>query len=241
VLDLGAAAAAEVGAQPATLALGRATGVGWSAKRELLVRNLSTRPLQVRISIERISEGAASVRFTARPAYVVLARGAGVRVRLRAQVLSVARGTEPATGAVVVTPAASGAVRVPWAITFDAPPTNLLGSVALSEQAFAPSDARPALLTFDAGAVSQLDRGGEHATQIAPLAMLDLILWTGDGHRIGLLARLRDLLPGRYQFGLTGRDPAGSALAPGSYQIRLVAYPTTRGPATRHVVRFRIK
>jgi hypothetical protein len=124
---------------------------------------------------------------------------------------------------------------------FDPPPTSLLHAVALSERSFAPSDARPALLTFDAGDVSAVDRGGDHATEIAPLSMLDLVLWTADGHRIGLLARLRDLLPGRYQFGLTGRDPAGSELAPGGYEVRLIAYPTTRGPVTRRVVRFTIR
>ena len=36
-------------------------------------------------------------------------------------------------------------------------------------------------------------------------------------------ARLRDLLPGRYAFGLTGRGPGGKVLQPGTYVLRLRA------------------
>ena len=56
-----------------------------------------------------------------------------------------------------------------------------------------------------------------------------------------MLARLRDVLPGQYSIGLTGRDPDGNRLAPGPYRIKLVAVPTTGRPITRKVVKFRIK
>jgi len=39
------------------------------------------------------------------------------------------------------------------------------------------------------------------------------------------LPRLRDVLPGRYAFGLTGRDPDGKILAEGPYVLRLRAHP----------------
>jgi hypothetical protein len=52
---------------------------------------------------------------------------------------------------------------------------------------------------------------------------------------------LRDLLPGRVAIGLTGRGPGGSRLDPGRYQVRLLAFPTTDGPATRRTIPFRIK
>ena len=39
------------------------------------------------------------------------------------------------------------------------------------------------------------------------------------GKRIGVLARLRDLLPGQYSIGLTGRGPGGAGLAPGRYMV----------------------
>lgn len=241
LLDLGAATASELGAEPTTLALGRASGQAWRVRRELLVRNLSTRRVAVRISIARSAEGAAAIRFTARPSHVLLQPGEILRVRLRAEVTSVPRGTEPAEGAVVITPSAGRAIRVPWAIAFDAPRSNLLTAVGLSERSFTPSDTRPAILTFTAGAVGQLDRGGARRTEIAPVSLLDVVLWTEDGHRIGVLARLRDLLPGRYQLGLTGRDPVGATLPAGGYAIRLVAHSTLGGPATRGVVRYEIR
>ena len=73
-----------------------------------------------------------------------------------------------------------------------------------------------------------------------PVARLDAELWR-NGERLGLLARLRDLVPGKYAFGLTGRDSDGNRLPAGSYTIRLVAVSTAGGPATRQSVRFRIK
>jgi hypothetical protein len=75
---------------------------------------------------------------------------------------------------------------------------------------------------------------------VQPVERLDLQLWTGDGKRIGVIARLRDVLPGRYAFGITGRDPGGQRLKAGSYVVRVVAWPTGGGPATMKVVRFTI-
>jgi hypothetical protein len=76
---------------------------------------------------------------------------------------------------------------------------------------------------------------------VQPLSRLDLELWSPDGGRVGLLARLRDVLPGRYSFGVTGRDPTGSVLPSGDYQLRLVAYGTDPGPPTVKTVGFTIK
>ena len=56
-IDPGAASAAELAVEPASLALGRAGG---TARQTLVVRNLSTRDLPVRIRIEHSSEGAAA-------------------------------------------------------------------------------------------------------------------------------------------------------------------------------------
>ena len=68
-------------------------------------------------------------------------------------------------------------------------------------------------------------------------------LWTDDGKRLGVLARLRNLLPGRYAFGLTGRDATGRVLDPGVYVLRLRAQPVDGGdgqaPSTAEAV-FRI-
>ena len=72
-----------------------------------------------------------------------------------------------------------------------------------------------------------------------PLSRLDVELWRG-GKQLGLVARLRDVLPGRYAFGLTGRGPRGGALAKGSYRVRVLAVPPD-GPAEAETVTFRIR
>ena len=76
---------------------------------------------------------------------------------------------------------------------------------------------------------------------VQPLSRLDLELSSPNGGRIGLLARLRDVLPGRYSFGVTGRDPTGQLLPSGDYQLRLLAYGTEPGPPTLRTVTFTIK
>jgi len=73
-----------------------------------------------------------------------------------------------------------------------------------------------------------------------PVAKLDVELWRGR-NRLGLLARLRDLLPGRVVIGLTGRGPDGTLLPPGRYRIQLVADPTSAGPPTSRTIGFRIR
>jgi hypothetical protein len=106
----------------------------------------------------------------------------------------------------------------------------------MTERSFRPSDARPSVLSLVAGRVRTL--GG--TDEVHPLERLDIELYTGDRKRIGVIARLRNVLPGRYAFGITGRDPAGTRLEPGVYRIRVVAWPAGGGPATRKALQFTI-
>ncbi len=92
-------------------------------------------------------------------------------------------------------------------------------------------------LELDAGAVVRRAAGVE----VQPVARLDVQLYRADGTGLGLLARVRDLLPGRYTFGLTGRDPAGKTLPPGEYRLRLVAWPTLTGKPSLRVVPFTVE
>jgi Subtilase family len=235
-LDAGAAAAAELTVEPASLALGRATGTAWTGRQTLLVRNVSARALRVRVGIERRSEGAAAIRFALHPARFVLQPGGSRTIPLRASVAGAIVGSAPAEGAVVVGATGDQPLRIPWAITFGRPRRDLLGAISLSSQRFKPSDAKPSLLSVEAGRV--LHAAGRD--EIQPLERLDITLWNARGVRLGLLARLRDVLPGRFEFGITGRSPAGAPLARGVYQLRIVAKPTTKGPATRRSLTFRI-
>jgi hypothetical protein len=114
---------------------------------------------------------------------------------------------------------------------------DLLGSVVLRPRTFRPSDAAPAVLAFRAGSILR-SRVGE---ETQPVARLELELLRDGGKRLGLVAHLRNLLPGRFVYGLTGRGPGGKKLRPGRYVLRLAAFPTGGGPPTRREVRFVIQ
>nr|MBA2475734.1 hypothetical protein [Actinomycetota bacterium] len=138
---------------------------------------------------------------------------------------------------VVVRPPAGAALRVPFAIAFGPPRQELLPEAELSQETFSPADAVPTVLTLRAGFVERV--GG--LDQIEPVERLDIELFTGDGKRIGVVARVRNLLPGRFAFGITGRDPGGQRLKPGPYSLRLVAVPAGGGPASTRLLPFTIR
>ena len=79
--------------------------------------------------------------------------------------------------------------------------------------------------------------------QIEPVSRLDVLLYGADGSFRGVMARLRDLLPGSYSFGITGRGPSSAVLAPGRYELRLAAWPTlpAQAPPSRATVRFEVR
>jgi hypothetical protein len=76
---------------------------------------------------------------------------------------------------------------------------------------------------------------------VQPALRLDVVLRDAEGRTLGLLARLRDVLPGRYAFGLTGRGPDGRLLTQGSYELHLVAWPAAGGKAVKRTVRFSVE
>ena len=237
LLDVGAAAAAELAARPTSFAFGRASGTDWRRTLTANVRNVSTRTLRLRLSVERQDFPAAETRFTVEPATLTLEPGQRARVRLTAVVAIAADGGPPAEGNLLVRPASGVALRVPFAVAFGPAQGALLGTVRLSARAFEPSETRPAILTVRAGSVRTV--GG--VDEIEPVSRLDVELWTGAGERLGVLVRVRDLLPGRYGFGLTGRDPEGQLLSPGGYRLRLVAFPTGPGGPVVKTLQFTIK
>jgi subtilisin family serine protease len=237
LLDIGAAAATEVAPLPSSLAFARADSERWRTVEELELRNVSIRTLRLSLDMRVAREGAAALEFELRPQRVSLAAGRTVRIRVRARVAGKVEGTATAEGALLVTPLAGREVRVPWTILFGPRIRPGLGSVRLSARTFAPSDAAPALLSFVAGSVPRSGSG----PVVLPLSRLDLELWSPDGGRVGVLARLRNVLPGRYSFGVTGRDPTGAVLPSGEYQLRLVAYGTDEGPPTTRTLGITIK
>jgi hypothetical protein len=237
LVDVGGATATEFAAAPTALAFGRATNEKWRGEQVLAIRNVSYRRVILSFRVDVSREGAAPVQFDVRPLRVSLAAGRTTHVHIRARLAAKPDGTAPVEGLFVATPAAGGEVRVPWTILFGPRVRPGLTAVRLSLHSFRPSDAAPALLSFVAGSVPRA--AGRAAVQ--PLSRLDLELWSTAGGRIGLLARLRDVLPGRYSFGVTGRDPTGAVLPSGDYQLRLLAYGTDPGPPTVKTVAFSIK
>ena len=232
LVDLGAAVAGEISADPTTLAFGHAEGDGWHAKQEVVIRNVSTRTLLVRIR----KGGSGGLVIDSKPRWVRLRPGGQAPVRLEARLTGAPPEAGSAEGAVLLVPRGSAALRLPWAVTFGPSRRDLLSGAALSEPAFEPSDTTPAVLSLQAGVVAPAPAG----TEVDPVSRLDVWLWRGS-NRLGLLARLRDLLPGRIAFGLTGRGPDGTVLPRGAYRVQLVAAPTGDGPTTIRTIRFRIE
>jgi hypothetical protein len=232
LLDLGAASAAELTVDPVTLAFGRAEGDGWQTTQELTVSNASSRRLLVRVR----APGQGGLVIDSKPKWVRLKPGGHASLQLRVRLNGAPATDGSAEGTVLLIARGAGPLKIPWAITFGSPSTRLISEVGLSASAFKPSDTTPAVLSLRAGSLLETPTGA----QVQPLARLDVELWRGR-KRLGLLARLRDLLPGRVTLGLTGRDPDGTRLQPGAYRIRLLALPTSGGRPTRETVAFKIK
>jgi hypothetical protein len=232
LVDLGAATAGEISAEPRTLAFGRAQGDGWHAKQELVVRNVSTRGLLVRVR----GTGSGGLRIAPKPRWLRLKPGGHATLNLDVRLNGAPPGEGSAEGTILLVARGAGPLKIPWAITFGPPPQSLISGVALSAGVFKPSDTTPTVLSLRAGLITAAPAG----TQVHPVAKLDVELWR-NRHRIGLLARLRDLLPGRVAIGLTGRGPGGNRLGRGRYSVRLLAYPTSKGPVTSRTIPFRIK
>ena len=218
-LRLGASAVGEIAASPLTLGFGIWGGPHWHATRTLTIRNVSTRALRLSVAATSDSENAnLDFRIRPRTVFVPIGRSRTVQVTLRAPTAASVR---LVTGAIQVAAPGTETLRVPWALLFGAPKGELLGHAALSSTSFPASDTDPSILSLQAGA---LVRSG--GLQVLPVRRLDILLYTASGKFIGVMARLRDLLPGAYSFGITGRGPTSARLAPGGYELRLAAWPT---------------
>jgi minor extracellular serine protease Vpr len=234
-LDLGAAAAAELASDPTTLAFHRTALGSWREAQAFRLRNVSSRILRIRLSAS-VDGHPDGVAVDVHPAAFRLKPGAAGTVIVQASAQK--RGPEPLTGVVLAEIAGRPGLRVPWAAAPWTRDTRLLADVRLASGTFTPSDTGPSVLSFVAG---RLTRDGA-VYEVQAVARLDLELRrVGAKKQLGLLARLRHLLPGRYAFGLTGRGPAGKRLQPGRYELRLTAYPTGDGPPTMRRVQFRVR
>ncbi len=237
LIDAGAAVGSELAASPSALALGRSTGAGWRVRGGVTLTNLSTRAVNVTLHVNTQQVGADEVAFRLIPTHVFLRRGASLLVQVSATTASPPTGNASTDGAIVARVAGGGAIRIPWSIAFASRSINLIASATLSDKEFTASDEAPTLLSVDAGRV--VEEGGH--VEIRPVRRLDISLSHANGSPIGLLVRVRDLLPGRYAFGITGRGPNGQALAAGTYILTISAYPVDGGLPSVRQLRFSLK
>ena len=232
MLDVGRSAALELVADPSLLTFGRGTVEGWRGDEVLRVRNVSGRRLTVYVAPGRQTD--AALRLSIKPRRTEIEPGAVARIAVHIPPITIARG-EAALGSLTVTPLTGAAIHVPWAVVLR-PARALLGPLTLSRASFKPSESRPSVVVMRVGRVLRTADGNT----VVPVLRLDVELWTDDGKRLGLLTRLRDLLPGRYAIGLTGHAPGGKVLTPGAYRLRVFAWPTGGGRPTVRSVPFRI-
>lgn len=232
-LELGHAAAAELVADPPTLAFGRGTREGWHGNAVVRLRNVSTRGLTLYVSTGQGAHPALPIKVARGP--IEIEPGGVARITVRTPPVTIVRG-QAAAGALTVTPVAGTPIRIPWAVVLREP-RGLLGPLSITHRAFKPAATTPSVVVLRVGRVIRTARGNT----VIPVLHLDVELWTEKGKRLGLLTRLRDLLPGRYAFGLTGRGPGGTPLQPGAYRLRVFAWPTGGGRPTARSVPFTIR
>jgi hypothetical protein len=236
VLRLGASASAEVASEPMSLGFGVWQGPRWHATRVLTLRNVSSRRLT--LSVAAVPDGAtASLRFRVVPDRVTVRAGHARRVKITLTAPE-APSVRLVTGSIVVSATGTQTLRVPWALLFGETEGKLIGSASISRASFPASDTSPAILTVQAGALVRDD-----GIQIQPVRRLDILLYSASGKFLGVMARLRDLLPGAYSFGITGRGPTSARLPAGAYELRLAAWPTLPLDAkpVRAQVKFRLE
>lgn len=232
LVDLRGAAQLEAYADPAILSFGAVTAASTEIERVLRVHNVSTRTLA--ISIGNTSLASKGVEITTDPDRVRLRPGASAEVVVRADTFDLSDEAGTATGELVLRAGDSPEVHVPWAV---AVPTSvdLVSRVTLTPTDARVSDATPAVLGLVAGAVTVAPD-----PQVRAVDLLEIQLWRGTSF-LGVLARRRELLPGRYTFGLTGRGPSGERLPSGKYVVRVVAFPGDGTRRQAETVEYRVR
>jgi len=232
LVDLRAAAQLEAFAEPAVLSFGIATAGSTEIERTVRVHNISTRRLA--ISIGNASLASKGVEITIDPDRVRLRPGGSADVVVRADTFDLSDEAGVATGELVLRAGDSPEVHVPWAVAVPAT-VDLISGVTIVPTDEHVSDATPAVLSLVAGAVTVTPD-----PQVRAVDLLEVQLWRGKA-LLGVLARRREVLPGRYTFGLTGRGATGARLRAGGYSVRVVAWPGDGTRRQAETVEYRVR
>ncbi len=230
LLDAAAAPTAELVADRATVTFGTLVAPGTRSAR-IVLRNVSSRALVARLTAQP-PDGAA---LTVRPRVLRLRPGGESAVRMTVRVRALPDETVALTGFLEARLRGGGKIDVPWSLAVPRGGGALLQGVALTSATLKPSDVNPVVLSLVAGNVE----GTAGALEVRPLELLTIDLFR-QGRSLGTLVTLRDLLPGRLAFALTGRGPRGRRLARGTYVLRIVARPVGGGRPETATVTLRI-
>ncbi|MBM3679625.1 MAG: hypothetical protein FJW96_17390, partial [Actinobacteria bacterium] len=232
VVDPAAAASLELVADPPTLGLGSILLQGSVLGRGFSLRNTSRRIVSAEI-VPAGGSGGTSVSVY--PTRVSIRPGQAASIGVSVAVKTLPAAPSAVAGAVIVKTKEGQELRVPWIVAVPVRNRPLLQRGVVEPAAFRPSDTSPAVLMFTAGRVDgTLDRPA-----LLPLARLEVKLLRR-GRLLGTLIVLRNVLPGRYAVGLTGRGPKGARLGPGPYWLRIVARSVTGDTQDVLTVPFRI-
>jgi len=234
VLDLSAANQASVVTDSQSLTFPLLRGARKQATLELVLRNLDPNKLTVALSANR-EDGSEWVLVRVSPSRVLIRGRHQRKIKLRVDLVGESRGTS-AQGTVKLLLSDGQVLHVPWTARHASGRSELISSASLSHRSLTVSDSGTEVLTLGLGRVS-----GTWERRIEPAVKVEVGLWNGVGRYLGVLARMRDVLPGHYVFGLTGRSPAGATLAPGDYRLRITVYPSGGGKASTRSLRFKIK
>ncbi len=233
-VDPAAAASAELVADPPAVGLGVVLAEGSFVGRTITLRNVSRRALDM--TVEPGVGDAADIELDVIPRVAHLQPGADLDVAVSASVPLLPRAPAALNGSLLVKIRNGTTLRIPWAIAVPVANRELIGVARLSNRSFEPSDVVPAVLTVVAGRVD----GTAERPQLLPLEQISIDLYRDD-RRLGRLALVRDVLPGRYSFGITGRGVDGRRLRPGLYALHVTAVPIGGGEADEQVVPFAIR
>jgi subtilisin family serine protease len=217
LVNLRVAVRQEVVAEPPSISFGISGPRTAELESVIRLENVSTR--RVEVSIQTINLAGKGVEITFDPAELALRPGRSRTVVVRADTSDLSEQAGVATGELVLLVRDSTEVHVPWAVAVPDQEVDLLTRVSLEAPEGRVSDATPAVLSLVAGAVTTTP-----ALEVRPLETLEVRLLR-NGELLGVLARRREVLPGRYTFGLTGRGPDGERLPAGRYVVNVVARP----------------
>lgn len=229
-LDPAAATTTELIADRATVSFGALVERGTRVRRVRL-HNVSTRSLVLTLT----AEAPAGTTVRLEPRTVRLEPGARKTVSATLSLRAVPQQATAFTGLLELRIRRGAKVDIPWSLAVPRGGAGLLQGLALSSDRLKPSDTEPAVLSFVAGGVE----GSPGDLQLRPLERLVVELHRGR-RRIGVLASLRDVLPARLAFALTGRGPGGRRLAKGEYLLRVIATPVGGGRPETAVATLRI-